>query len=88
MVVDASFVLEQDPEALSVPITEMVREKLGRTIVANMAALWLVGALCALVERSFLEEAVRGSVPRGTAEINLEALGLGYKMAEEFNRAP
>ncbi len=88
LVVDSSFVSDPAPGVLSVPITETVREKLKRIIVANMAALGLVGALAGVVERSYLEEAVRGRVPRGTAEINLEALGLGYQMAQRFMGVP
>ena len=64
------------------PVTRMAREELGREIVANIVALGAIVAITGIVERESIEAAVLGRVPKGTEEINMKALKLGYAAVE------
>lgn len=84
---DDSFVI--DPPAVEgkvyhLPVTQMAREQLGREIVANIVALGAIVAITGIVARESIEAAVLGRVPKGTEEINMKALKLGYQAAEEL----
>jgi len=68
---------------LSVPATSIARTRLKAPVTMNMVML---GALCAatgVVSRQALEKAIADAVPRGKAELNLEAFGLGYDRIEK-----
>ncbi len=56
---------------------------LGRRVTANMVMLGALAGVTGCVSRPSLEAAVRLHVPPGTEEINLKALDLGFRSAEE-----
>jgi 2-oxoglutarate ferredoxin oxidoreductase subunit gamma len=70
------------PRAVAVPISQIAEEATSRRITASIVALGLVGGLTDIVSRPALEQAVAGRVPRGTEEMNLQALAAGYTAAE------
>jgi 2-oxoglutarate ferredoxin oxidoreductase subunit gamma len=82
LVVDSTFVREV-PDTFktvySVPITKMAKEKLGRDLFANIIALGAVAKLTNAVSKESLEQAVLARVPKGTEEVNRQALKLGYE---------
>lgn len=86
-VVDSTYVSELPAVAfrvVSLPITQATKERLGKAIVANMAAL---GALVYFLEEvplALAEQAIAQRVPRGTEEINRQAFRLGRELAEEY----
>jgi 2-oxoglutarate ferredoxin oxidoreductase subunit gamma len=68
---------------LAVPATSLARNRLKAPVTLNMIML---GALCGatgVVSRGGLERAIADAVPRGKADINLKAFGLGYEMGLE-----
>lgn len=68
------------PDALAAPATRLA-EELGRRIVANIVMLgFLVGAT-GVVDVGMLREAVAASVPRGSEQLNLTAVDMGYEHA-------
>ncbi len=68
----------------SLPVFELAQEKIGKRIVANIIALGVVVGLTGVVSRKAIEEAVLGRIPRGTEELNLRALQVGFEEAERL----
>ena len=86
LVVDATRV-DRVPTSRSValPFTEIARKKLGTVVVANMVALGAIGYLTQVVSLKSLESALLEKVPKGTQEINKEALRAGIKAAKKVD---
>jgi 2-oxoglutarate ferredoxin oxidoreductase subunit gamma len=83
LILDADHVARAPTtRAVRVPLTTLARDVAGREIVANVVGLGVLVGLTEIVSRGALEAAVRERVPRGTAEINLEALAAGFEAAE------
>ena len=72
--------------AVAVPVSQLATEETGRKITASIVALGLVAGLTGVVSRQALATAVAERVPRGTEELNLKALGVGYTAAEHLKR--
>ena len=70
--------------AYRVPITQIAEEATGRTITANIVGLGLLAGLSGIVSRESLESAVADRAPRGTTEINLDALAAGFETAQKL----
>ena len=86
VLLDSTFVHEA-PEGdgiYVVPLTEVVREKAGRAIVANIAGLAIITAITGIVSRDSMHKAVLARVPKGTEALNEKALEVGYALAEEY----
>jgi 2-oxoglutarate ferredoxin oxidoreductase subunit gamma len=83
LIVDSGFV-ERVPSSRAVvlPITEIAQETTGRAITANIVALGLIGGLTGIISRGALEKAVSAHVPKGTTELNLQAVAAGWERAE------
>ena len=87
LILDADYVTRAPTvRAVSLPLATIARKSAGRKVAANVVGLGLLAGLTAIVARASLEEAVRESVPRGTAKANLDALAAGYAAAERFLR--
>jgi 2-oxoglutarate ferredoxin oxidoreductase subunit gamma len=75
-----------DPEGIkrySISATDIAYKKFGRKIVANMVMLGYVNALLNLVAVEALEKSVLENVPKGTEELNMNALREGMRLAKE-----
>ena len=85
VLLDSTFVHDvPDGENIyPIPITQVVRDKAGRAIVANIAALGIITAMTGLVSRDSMHQAVLARVPKGTEALNEKALEVGYALAEE-----
>lgn len=85
LVVDESLSVDVELPAntriLRVPIIKSATEELKRPIVANIVALGVLVGASSILERSYLEKAVLHRVPRGTEELNRQALDVGFKLA-------
>lgn len=68
----------------SLPIFKLAQETIGKLIVANIVALGVVVGLTGVVSKKAVEEAVLARVPRGTEDLNLNALRLGFEEAERL----
>lgn len=82
-----SYYVKKVPETrarvYSLPITELAREKLGKVIVANIVALGATVEITGAVGQGTLEEAVLSRVPRGTEELNRQALAIGFQLGRK-----
>jgi 2-oxoglutarate ferredoxin oxidoreductase subunit gamma len=67
-------------KVVKIPILDTALEKLGKPMVANIIALGAVNGLLNLVTKKSLLEAVLDRVPRGTEELNKQALEVGYEL--------
>ena len=61
--------------------TEIAGQELGRPIVANMVMLGFLVEATGLVAQASLREAVGKGVPKGTEELNLNAVERGLELA-------
>lgn len=80
--VDSSSV----PDAVRIPITRMALETTGRIITANTVALGVLVGLKEIVSREAIEKAVQARAPRGTEEMNRQALEAGFAAAEKVKK--
>ena len=64
--------------ALRAPITRIALETTGREITANVVALGVLMNKTHIVSRQALERAVLARAPKGTEQINREALEAGF----------
>lgn len=85
LIVDTTFVKEIPAGVKNVrqlPITELAKEKLGKTLYANIIALGAIVALTKAVSMEALTTAVLHRVPKGTEEINKQALEIGVSLIQ------
>lgn len=67
---------------IKVPATRVATEELNKKVVANVVMLGALIGLDPLVARESMEKAVLDSAPRGTEEMNLQALRRGFELGE------
>ena len=85
LILDADHVTRAPTtRAVCVPMSTLAREVTGREIVANVVGLGLLAGLTGIVSREALEAAVHDRAPRGTVDVNLQALAAGFGEAERF----
>jgi len=84
MLVDSGLVHDR-PHCRCVPIpaTREAKTRLGRDIVANIIMLGSLIAATRVVTPEALEKAILASVPKGTEELNLNAMRLGFELAHD-----
>jgi len=83
LIVDSALVpnVPHAARIVSVPITTLAVERLGKSLFANIVALGAITRIAALVPLAAVEEAVKNRVPAHTVEQNMQALALGYEAA-------
>ncbi len=69
-----------------VPIVDIARERLGKSMVANIVALGIIAELSRIVSLEAIESAVLSRVPKGTEELNLKAFRTGIEVAKELSK--
>lgn len=73
-----------DPKGITkygISATDIAFKKFGRKIIANMLILGFMNTLLGLVGAEMLEKAIIQNVPKGTEELNLDAMREGIKLA-------
>lgn len=86
LVVDGGLVKQlPTSRSVSIPFTQIAKEKTGRELVANMVALGAVGYLCGQVSLEGLEKALLSRVPKGTEKMNSKALRAGIAEAKKID---
>lgn len=74
-----------DFKVYAFPITNIARNELGKTIVANIIALGIITELTKIVSHESLERAVLSRVPQAFLDLNKKALQIGFAKAKEHN---
>ncbi len=83
LVVDSNVTISDERvpyEIIQVPILATASEEIGKSMVANIVALGLIQELTQVVTKESLETAVLNRVPKGTEELNRNALKAGYAL--------
>jgi len=82
MLIDSGLVHDRPVcRCIEIPATREAKEKLGRDIVANIIMLGSLTEATGVVSKEALEKAILASVPKGTEELNLKAMRLGFALA-------
>ncbi len=82
LIVDSTFVTQVPvSRAYRIPFTRIARENLKKEMVANIVALGAISKLTTIVSPKAIEAAVLARVPKGTEQLNREALRAGMKAA-------
>jgi len=87
LIVDATFV-KQIPvsRTYQIPFTRIAREKFKREMVANIIALGAISKLTSIVSVNAIEAAVLSRVPKGTENMNRDALKTGMTEAAKIQK--
>ena len=64
------------------PIINTATNKIGKTMVANIVALGVIGEILQVVEIETLKEAILQRVPEGTEKLNMTALEEGVQLVK------
>lgn len=86
IVIDSTNVTELSKvqnDVFALPLTKIAREEIGKPMVVNMVALGAIVGLTGVVPKQFLEEAAAGRIPKGTEELNIKALELGFQAVKK-----
>lgn len=85
LLVDEDFVREAPKGAFKViklPIIRTAAEGIGKAFVANIVAIGAITAISGKVTYESVEKAVLGRVPKGTEDMNKQALKAGFDLAK------
>lgn len=87
LIVDSTFVNQlPTPQAFQIPFTRMARDKFKREVVANIIALGALSQLSGVVSAKAVEAAVLARVPKGTEQLNRDALKAGIRAARRVKK--
>lgn len=84
VIVDSAIKLPDTIKAkrvIQIPILKTANEVIGKSIVANIVAVGAITEITGVVSKEAVEKAVLSRVPKGTEELNRQALEEGYKLA-------
>ena len=86
-IVDSTLVTQLPTlNAFQIPFTRIAREKFNREMVANIIALGALAQLSSIVSPKAIESAVLGRVPKGTEQLNRDALKAGISAARRARK--
>lgn len=84
IVVDSDLVTklpENDNHKIyKIPLTSETVKQVGNIVVVSVVSLGIVAKLSGLFEKEEVKDIVLSSVPKGTEDMNLKALDLGYSL--------
>jgi 2-oxoglutarate ferredoxin oxidoreductase subunit gamma len=73
-----------DFNGIKIPIARLAQETTGKAITANTVALGVLVGLTNVVSRESIQKAINARAPKGTEEINSQALQAGFAAAEQI----
>ncbi|MFZ5943549.1 MAG: 2-oxoacid:acceptor oxidoreductase family protein [Bacillota bacterium] len=89
IVIDSSMVGDfssSRARVVSFPITKIAKDEIGKTFVANIIATSILVGITKVVKFDSLKQAVLNRIPKGTEEINLKALQIGWNLAQDVKQ--
>jgi 2-oxoglutarate ferredoxin oxidoreductase subunit gamma len=69
------------------PISKTVRDKIGKELASNIAALGTISVVYPLIEEDLLLKAILDRVPKATIELNRSAFDIGKQLGKEILEA-
>ncbi len=87
LLVDSTFVNQIPiPRAYQIPFTRIARDRFKKEMVANIIALGAISWLTPIVSVKAIDAAVLARVPRGTENLNRNALRAGISAAKKVEK--
>ena len=87
LLVDSTFVNQIPiPRAYQIPFTRIARDRFKKEMVANIIALGAISWLTPIVSVKAIEAAVLARVPRGTENLNRNAMRAGISAAKKVEK--
>jgi 2-oxoglutarate ferredoxin oxidoreductase subunit gamma len=84
LIVDADRVeISADFDGIRIPVARIAYDTTGKAITANTVALGVLVGLTKIVSREAIEKAIAARAPKGTEEMNRQALQAGFAAAEQ-----
>lgn len=87
LIVDKTFVKNHpvvQADVYELPFTEIVNEKLGTVLPTNIVTLSFIVRMSGVVSESSLKQAISESVKPAYIDLNMNAMKLGFKLADSF----
>ena len=84
ILVDNWYVSNYDERTIALPFANIARDKLNRLLFTNIVMLGSFAAITEIVKIDSIKETIKGRVPPYTIEKNLNALQLGFELAEKW----
>ncbi|MGM0453328.1 MAG: 2-oxoacid:acceptor oxidoreductase family protein [Thermodesulfobacteriota bacterium] len=72
-----------DARSVALPLSETVREKLGKTVVLNICMLGAVAAITHIIDPEAIRKVIETRFAEHLQEINCQALDLGLKLGQK-----
>ena len=89
LIIDTTFVknlaLAAD-NTYELPFTEIAQEQLGSAISTNVLSLAFLAKVTGIVSDKSLETSIAESVKPAFVDLNIKAMKLGFKLAEEYGK--
>ena len=87
IIVDSHIVKFDNTESnvIGIPFSTIARDKVGKEITTNIVALGALVEKTKIVSRESIEKAILARVPKGTEDLNKQALQLGFDAMSEIN---
>lgn len=84
VVIDPNLVTKWKKEftTYQVPVIELTKTQIGKMIMSAVLSLGIMVELTGAVSKEAIEKALLEKAPRGTEELNMKALKLGYEQAK------
>lgn len=79
LMIDTGLVESDREGAVGLPATKIAEDEIGVKMTANIVMLGYFTAKTGLVGKNSMTESIRGQVPEGTEEKNIEAFNRGYE---------
>jgi 2-oxoglutarate ferredoxin oxidoreductase subunit gamma len=83
IILDSSMVSgfkNEKAQIIEIPITKLAKKEIGKTFVANIIAVSILVRLTEVVSFDSLKKAILSRIPKGTEDINLKALEIGWAL--------
>ena len=86
VVIDPSLVTKWDEKYLTypVPVIELTKTHIGKMIMTSVLSLGIMVELTKVVSKESIEKALLIKAPKGTEELNLRALHMGFEQAQKL----
>lgn len=86
VVIDPILVTKWDARytTYKVPVIEITKAKIGKMIMSSVLSLGIMVELTKVVKKESIEKALLQKAPKGTEDLNLKALHLGFEEAKKL----
>jgi 2-oxoglutarate ferredoxin oxidoreductase subunit gamma len=86
VVIDPVLVKEWNPKYTTyrVPVIELTKTQIGKMVMSSVLSLGIMIELTHVVSKEAIEKALLEKAPKGTEDLNMKAIHLGYAEAQKL----